>query len=99
MYKLVALITALMFALGAQVAFAADARKDAAPAPKVEKADKGEPKLDKPASVTEEAWKKMSDVDKKKAVEKAAKEKAAADKSASKGTMAAAPKKEKKGGC
>ena len=50
-------------------------------------------KLERPASVTAEAWAKMTDADKQKAVDgaKAAKP---AD-----GKTAAAPKKEKKGGC
>ena len=46
--------------------------------------------LQKPADVTAEAWAKMSDADKAKAVEKA---KAAAP------TKTAAPEKKKKGGC
>ena len=47
--------------------------------------------LKKPADVTQEAWDKMSDADKKAAVEKAAK--------AAPAGAATAAKKEKKGGC
>jgi hypothetical protein len=48
-------------------------------------------KLEKPASVSQEAWNKMSDAEKKKAVDAGAK--------ADPKTAAAAVKKEKKGGC
>lgn len=47
-------------------------------------------KLDKPAGIAQDAWDKMSDADKKAAIDKA---KMAAPKAADK------PKKEKKGGC
>jgi len=79
MQKLVTALVAATFAFGGSIAFAADAPKDkpaSAPA-----------KLEKPANVTAEAWAKMTDAEKQKAVA-AAKEK-----------TATAPKKEKKGGC
>ncbi len=90
MKKLVTLLTASVFALAAGSALAADTAmtKDA---PKAAGMAKSEAKLVKPAGVTEEAWTKMSDADKKKAVEKAMK--------GDKAKSAAAPKKEKKGGC
>ena len=50
-------------------------------------------KLEKPAGVTAEAWAKMTDAEKQKAVDAA---KAAAPAGA---TPATPPKKEKKGGC
>jgi hypothetical protein len=100
MNKLITFLTASVFAFAGGNALAADAAKDAGPAKKVEKSEKAAAKPEKPAAVTQEAWDKMSDVDKKKAVEKAAKD-TAKDKGATKGAekTAAAPKKEKKGGC
>lgn len=79
MQKLFAVVAAATLAFGSP-AFAADAPKDkpaAAPA-----------KLEKPANVTAEAWAKMTDAEKQKAVAAATAPK-----------TAAAPKKEKKGGC
>ena len=77
MHTFFAALVAVTLAFGG-TAFAADAPKDkpaASPA-----------KLEKPANVTAEAWAKMTDAEKQKAVDAA--------KNAS-----AAPKKEKKGGC
>jgi hypothetical protein len=87
MNKLSTILVAAVFALSGASALAADPPKaDAATMKKAEAA------LKKPADVTQEAWDKMSDADKKKAVEKAAKAGAPAG--------AATPaKKEKKGGC
>jgi hypothetical protein len=87
MNKLSTILVAAVFALSGASALAADPPKaDAASAKKTEAA------LKKPADVTQEAWDKMSDADKKKAVEKAAKATPAA-------AGAAPAKKEKKGGC
>lgn len=85
MPKLIAILAATALALGSATALAADPPKDTAKAA-------AEAKLTKPAGVTQEAWDKMSDADKKKAVEKA---------KAASGTTAAAgdEKKKKKGGC
>lgn len=80
MKLLLAAVVAAFLAVSGTAAFAADP-KDAAPAAK-----SAEAKLEKPANVTQEAWNKMSDAEKKKAVE------------AAKGDKSAA-KKEKKGGC
>ena len=77
MNKLLAVLVASTFAFAATAAFAADAPKDKATAV-------APAKLEKPANVTAEAWAKMSDADKRKAVDAA---------------KTAAPKKEKKGGC
>jgi hypothetical protein len=86
MNKLSPMLVAAVFALSGASALAADPPKaDAASAKKTEAA------LKKPADVTQEAWDKMSDADKKKAVDKAAKATPAAG--------AAPAKKEKKGGC
>ena len=85
MNKLLSLLVASTFALVGTQALAADPPKDAAAAKKTEA------KLEKPASVNAEAWAKMSDAEKQKAVD-AAKAKPA-------GTAAAPAKKEKKGGC
>jgi hypothetical protein len=82
MNKLLAILAASAFALGSATALAADPPKDPAkPAAEV--------KLVKPASVTQEAWDKMSDADKKKAMEKA--------KPAT--TASGETPKKKKGGC
>jgi len=81
MNKLLAVLVASTFAFAGATAFAADAPKDKA-------ATTAAAKLEKPASVTAEAWAKMSDADKQKAVDAAKSAKSAA-----------APKKEKKGGC
>ena len=81
MNKLLVALVAATFAFAGTTALAADAAKDkATPAAAA--------KLEKPANVTPEAWAKMSDAEKQKAVDAA--------KSAK---TAAAPKKEKKGGC
>jgi hypothetical protein len=94
MKTLVTLISAAAFALAAGSAFAADtaATKEA---PKMAAPAKAEAKLMKPAGITEEAWNKMSDADKKKAADKAKADAAKGDKT----KTAEAPKKEKKGGC
>ena len=85
MNKLVSMLVAAVFAVGSAAALAADAPpKDAAK----DTAKMAPAKLEKPADVTQEAWNKMSDAEKQKAVDKA---KAAAPKTAG--------KKEKKGGC
>lgn len=82
MKKLSILAAAAVFALSGATAFAADPPKaDAAKAD----AAKAAAALKKPADVKQEAWDKMTDAEKKAAVEKAAK--------------AAPAKKEKKGGC
>ena len=81
MKKLLAIVVALTFAAAAPAVLAADAPKEAAKAA-------AKATLEKPANVTADAWAKMSDADKAKAVE-------AANKTAS--TKRA--KKEKKGGC
>ena len=78
---LLAAVAAAFFAASGTAALAADATT-ATPAAKG-----AEVKLEKPANITQEAWNKMSDAEKKKAVEAAAK----GDKTAA--------KKEKKGGC
>ena len=80
MKTLLAACLAGLLALSATAAVAADDKKPAAA--------KADAKLVKPASVKQDAWDKMTDAEKKKAV---------ADAKASK--TAAAPKKEKKGGC
>jgi hypothetical protein len=83
MNKLLAVVVASTFALCATGALAADPPKDANATKSAAKAP-----LEKPASVTAEAWAKMTDAEKAKAVE------------AAKKTAAAKPaKKEKKGGC
>lgn len=87
MNKLLAVLVASTFALGSAAALAADPPKDKAAMPAAAK-------LEKPANVTAEAWGKMSDADKQKAVDAA--------KAGAKSTTTAAPaapKKEKKGGC
>jgi len=85
MKKLTTILVAAVFALSGASALAADPPKaDAATMKKAEAA------LKKPADVTQEAWDKMSDADKKKAVEKAA--------AATTGT-GTPEKKVKKGGC
>jgi len=81
MNKLLSILVGSVFALSGTAALAADPPKDA---PK-----KTEAALQKPADVTAEAWAKMTDAEKAKAVEKA---KAAAP-------APAAAKKPKKGGC
>jgi hypothetical protein len=82
MNKLLSILVGSVFALSGAAALAADPPKDA---PKKTEA----PALQKPADVTAEAWAKMTDAEKAKAVEKA---------------KMAAPagepaKKPKKGGC
>ena len=84
MNKLTPMFVAAALALGSATALAADPPKDA---PKAAAAAT----LEKPASVTQEAWDKMSDADRKKAIEKAKPATAAAD--------APKEKKKKKGGC
>ncbi len=84
MNKLFPILVASAFAFGSATAHAADPPKDAA----AKDAKMAAAKLEKPANVTQEAWNKMSDADKQKAVDKA---KAEAPKTAA--------KKEKKGGC
>ncbi len=79
MKLLLAALVAGFVAVSSTAVFAADT---AAPAAK-----SAEVKLEKPANITQEAWNKMSDAEKRKAVEAAAK----GDKTAA--------KKEKKGGC
>ena len=86
MNKLSPILVAAVFALSGASALAADPPKADAGAMKAAAA------LKKPADVTQEAWDKMSDADKKKAVEKA-------DKAAVAAGTATAGKKEKKGGC
>jgi hypothetical protein len=81
MKTLLMIVAASMLALAGPAAFAADAPKE--PATKNAKAA-----LEKPANVTAEAWAKMSDAERAKAVEAAKKD----------GAMKPA-KKEKKGGC
>jgi hypothetical protein len=80
MNKLLAALAAGLLAVASVQVLAAEPKKDAAPmhAPV---------KLEKPASVSEEAWSKMSDAEKKRVVEAAAK-----------GETKSA-KKPKKGGC
>jgi Ni/Co efflux regulator RcnB len=81
MKKFLAVLVASTFAVASASALAADPPKD-----KV--ATRASAKLEKPANVTTEAWAKMNDAEKQKAVD------------AAKGAKsAAAPKKEKKGGC
>jgi len=94
MYKLLAVLVASTFAFGSASVLAADPPKDKAAMPAAAK------KLEKPESVTADAWAKMSDADKQKAVDAAAKATPAAKAAPAAGaTTAAAPKKEKKGGC
>ncbi|HET9764662.1 MAG TPA: hypothetical protein VFR50_14170 [Casimicrobiaceae bacterium] len=81
MNKLLAVLAAGFLAATSAQLFAAETNKDAAPAATAPT------KLEKPAGISQEAWNKMSDAEKKKAVEAAAK----GDKTAT--------KKEKKGGC
>jgi hypothetical protein len=81
MNKLLSILLASAFAFSGGGALAADPPKDAPPAKKTEAA------LQRPADVTAEAWAKMTDAEKAKAVEKA------------KVAGATPPKKEKKGGC
>lgn len=94
MKKLITLIAASFFALTGGSALAADTAPAKAAPKAAAKTDKAEAKLVKPAGVTDEAWAKMSDADKKKAMAMAK-----ADKNGDKAKTAAAPKKEKKGGC
>ncbi len=84
MKKLVAIVAAGALALSS-AAFAQSPAPAKAAAPAAAAA-----KLDKPAGIAQDAWDKMSDADKKAAIDKA---KMAAPKAADK------PKKEKKGGC
>ena len=80
MNKLLTILLASVFAVASAGVMAAD------PAPKAG----AKPALEKPADVTADAWAKMSDADKAKAIEKA---------KAAKPAEAAPKKKEKKGGC
>lgn len=82
MNKTVTLVAAALFALSGTAALAADA-----PAKAAGDAAKAAAKMEKPASITQAAWDKMSDAEKKNAVEKA------------KMAAPAAAKKPKKGGC
>ena len=93
MNKLSTMLVAAVFALSGASALAADPPKADATTMK-----KAEPALKKPADVTQEAWDKMSDADKKKAVEKAAKAAPAAA-GAAPAAAAAPATKVKKGGC
>ncbi len=79
MNKLFPILVASAFAFGSAAALAADAPKEA---PKAA----AEMKLEKPADVSKEAWDKMTDAEKKKAVEKSK-------------SSTTASKKQKKGGC
>jgi hypothetical protein len=78
MKMLLAALVAGFLAVSSTAVVAAD------PAPAAKPADV---KLEKPANITQEAWNKMTDAEKRKAIEAAAK----GDKTAN--------KKEKKGGC
>lgn len=84
MNRLLPIVMASAFVFVSASALAADAPKETA----AKDAKMAPAKLEKPASVSPEAWNKMSDADKQKAVDKA---KAEAPKTAA--------KKEKKGGC
>ena len=78
MNKLFPILVASAFAFGSTAALAADAPKDA---PKAA----AETKLEKPADVSKEAWDKMTDAEKKKAMEKS--------------KSSTTTSKKKKGGC
>ncbi len=80
MNKLLSILVASVVAAASVHAIAADPPKDTG------MAKTAPAKLEKPANVTAEAWAKMTDAEKQKAVDKA--KAAAAD-----------PKKPKKGGC
>ena len=83
MNKLLATLFASTLVFGSASVLAADPPKEKAPMVK----------LEKPASVKAEAWAKMTDAEKQKAVD-------AAKAAAPAGTTPATPtKKEKKGGC
>ncbi len=79
MKKVLAVLVASTFALGSASVMAADPPKDNA----------AMMKLEKPAGVSADAWAKMSEADKQKAV----------DDAKMKSTAAAPKKKQKKGGC
>jgi len=79
MKKVLAILVASTFALGSGGVMAAEPSKDKT----------AMMKLERPADVSAEAWAKMSDAEKQKAV----------DSSKTKSTAAAPKKKEKKGGC
>ena len=83
MKKLISILVASVFALSGASALAAEPPKDAAAA------KAAAAKLEKPADVSAEAWAKMTDAEKQKAV----------DKAKSMASKDAAPKKVKKGGC
>jgi hypothetical protein len=85
MTKLLSIALASTFAVAGTAALAADPPKGDA------SAKTASAKLEKPANVTADAWTKMTDAEKKKAVDAA---RTPATKEA-----AAKPKKEKKGGC
>ena len=89
------IVATSLFVLAGGPALAADTAKP--PEASKSAATKADAKLQKPAGITDEAWNKMSDAEKKAAVEKAGKEKSADKAGAAK--TATAPKKEKKGGC
>ena len=84
MNKLLAALFASTLLFGSAGVMAADPPKDKAPMVK----------LEKPAGVTAEAWAKMTDAEKQKAVDSA---KAATPAGGAAATTP--PKKEKKGGC
>ena len=84
MNKLIAVLAAFAFIFGSAGVMAADPPAATAPMKK----------LEKPAGVTSEAWAKMTDAEKQKAVDSA---KAATPAGAAAATTP--PKKEKKGGC
>jgi hypothetical protein len=92
MNKLLVVLAAFAFAFGSAGVMAADTAPVAAPVKK----------LEKPAGVTPEAWAKMTDAEKQKAVDsaKAATAAGTAPAAPTAGSAAATPpKKEKKGGC
>lgn len=83
MKRLLTILFASTFAVAGTAALAADPPKEAASMKKAA--------LEKPANVTPEAWAKMTDAEKTKAVEAA--------KAAPKEAAMKPAKKEKKGGC
>ena len=83
MNRLLAVLAVGFFALVSTQVPAAETKKDSGAAGA---ATSAAAKLEKPANVTQEAWNKMSEAEKKKAVEQAQAAKTAT-------------KKEKKGGC
>jgi hypothetical protein len=89
MNKVISIFAASLLALGSTTAVAADAPKKDSMAKSTAAA------MEKPADVSAEAWAKMTDAEKAKAVEKSK----GAMKSSGAMKSTAAPKKEKKGGC